>query len=375
MRISASFGGAALVGTCIVVASCSSPTEPNGGATSANSDAGADSPSTDNSSRADGSAVVDTGGLTNGQGPGADASGEGDSTATDAPSGGDAPANEGASHSDGGVSADAIPSSGCGKMPAQPLQMFVAKQTMAGAMNRTYRVWLPPAYDPKRPYRTVFLGHGCGGNAGQPFAGLENVVDGVLVALVAVGRCFDNGNGTDTSPEIVYFDQVIKEVSANFCIDQARVFIAGFSSGSWVSHLLGCARAGTGPGKLRGQITSSGEWPNPPPCTGPIASMLAHDMADNQNPFAAGIVARDHILKANNCGTQTVPYSYDGVTPATATSGGCAVKTPGCQPCVEYQGCTPGYPMVWCPTKGSVPVHNNQIPLTTVGLWKFVSRF
>jgi hypothetical protein len=46
-----------------------------------------------------------------------------------------------------------------------------------------------------------------------------------------------------------------------------------------------------------------------------------------------------------------------------------------CQPCVEYQGCTPGYPMVWCPTVGSVPLHNNQEPITTVGLWHFIQRF
>jgi hypothetical protein len=122
-------------------------------------------------------------------------------------------------------------------------------------------------------------------------------------------------------------------------------------------------------------VTATGEWPNPPPCTGPVASMLAHDMADTDNPFAAGMIARDHILQANHCGTQTVPYSWDGVTPATPTSGGCAVATPGCQPCVEYQGCTPGYPMIWCPTKGSNPIHNNQVPLTTVGLWHFVTQF
>ncbi len=301
-------------------------------------------------------------------------------------SGGDAPgdanvdldgaasSSDGGPPSEGGVLAGAMPSAGCGKAPNQALQTYVVKQTTAGA-NRIYRVWLPPGYDPQRPYRAIFLGHGCGGNAGQPFPGLEKVVDAVLIALVAVGSCFDNGNGTNSSPELVYFDQVSKEVAANFCIDQARVFIAGHSSGSWLSHLIGCARAGTGPGKVRGQVTSTGEWPNPPPCTGPVASMLAHDMADQDNPFAAGVVARNHILQANHCGTDTVPYSYDGVTPATATSGGCAVATPGCQPCVAYQGCTPGYPMVWCPTKGSTPVHSNQVPLTTVGLWKFVTQF
>jgi hypothetical protein len=283
----------------------------------------------------------------------------------------------------GGGLVGAMPSAGCGKPAGQPLQMAVSKQTTAANMNRTYRVWLPAAYDPQRPYRSIFLGHGCGDNngcsgcgpAGTPFPGLESVTDAILVDMVAVGSCFDNGNGTTNAPELLYFDQILKETSANFCVDQARVFVAGFSSGSWLSHLIACARAGTGPGKVRAQVTATGEWPNPPACTGPVASLLAHDMNDTDNPFAAGMVARDHILQANHCSTQTMPYSYDGTTPATATSGNCAVTAAGCQPCVEYQGCTPGYPVIWCPTKGNNPPHSRQVPITTVGLWRFVSQF
>jgi hypothetical protein len=316
-----------------------------------------------------------SGEVTGPDGAGGEGGSSGTNTPGDANAGADdaASSNDGAPPSEGGMLPGAMPSPGCTKAPGQALQTFVPKQTMPG--NRTYRVWLPAGYDPTRAYRTVYLGHGCGGNGGLVFPGLDKIVDAVLVELVAVGSCFDNGNGTTNSPELVYFDEVSKEVAANFCVDQARSFIAGFSSGSWLSHLVGCARAGTGPGKIRGEITASGEWPNPPPCTGPVAAMLAHNNPDDQNPFPAGMVARDHILKANNCGTTTVPYSYDGVTPATATSGGCAAKTPGCQPCVEYQGCTPGYPMVWCPTVGSTPLHNNQEPITTVGLWHFIQRF
>jgi len=392
MRISANIGRAALLGACITAAGCAESTDAGNGGSGANSGAGAGSASSGNPSNSgaitgnsSGSTVVGSGVMVGGdasssEGPGDGASGEGGSSGTNTPGDANAGAddavssNDGAPQSEGGMLAGAMPSPGCSKAPGQPLQMFVAKQTMPG--NRTYRVWLPAGYDAMRPYRTVFLGHGCGGNGGLVFPGLDKIVDAVLVELVAVGACFDNGNGTTNSPELVYFDEVSKEVAANFCVDQARSFIAGFSSGSWLSHLVGCARAGTGPGKIRGEITASGEWPNPPPCTGPVAAMLAHNNPDDQNPFPAGMVARDHILKANNCGTTTVPYSYDGVTPATATSGGCAAKmAPGCQPCVEYQGCTPGYPMVWCPTQGSVPLHNNQEPITTVGLWHFIQRF
>jgi hypothetical protein len=288
--------------------------------------------------------------------------------------------------SDGGL-AGALPSAGCGKPPGQPLQMFVDKNTTAANMSRVYRVWLPANYDPQRPYRTIFLGHGCGDNngcaacgpAGTPFPGLEKIADAILVAMVASGSCFDNGNGTTNSPELLYFDKALSEIAASFCVDQSRVFVGGFSSGSWVSHLIGCGRAGMGPGKVRAQVTATGEWPNPPPCTGPIASLLAHDMNDPANPFGgngdSGMVARDHILAANNCGKTTIPYSYDGVTPATATSGNCAVTSLGCQPCVEYQGCTPGYPVIWCPTIGNNPAHSRQVPITTVGLWKFITQF
>jgi polyhydroxybutyrate depolymerase len=388
MRISANIGRAALLGACITAASCAGPTDAGNGGSGVSSGGGTGSPSSGNSSNSgvstgnsSGSAAVGSGlaggGASSGEVPGPDAAGgEGGSSGTNVP--GDATddgasSNDSAPLSEGGMLPGAMPSPGCGMAAGQALQTFVPKQTMPG--NRTYRVWLPAAYDPKRPYRTVFLGHGCGGNGGLVFPGLDKIVDAVLVELVAVGSCFDNGNGTTNSPELVYFDEVSKEVAANFCVDQARSFIAGFSSGSWLSHLVGCARAGTGAGKIRGEITASGEWPNPPPCTGPVAAMLAHNNPDDQNPFPAGMVARDHILQANKCTATTVPYSYDGVTPATATSGGCAVKTAGCQPCVEYQGCTPGYPMVWCPTVGSTPLHNNQEPITTVGLWKFIQRF
>jgi hypothetical protein len=88
--------------------------------------------------------------------------------------------------------------------------------------------------------------------------------------------------------------------------------------------------------------------------------MLAHDTTDNQNSFAGGMRARDRLLMVNGCGTQTLPYDFDG-DPATPS------------PCVIYQGCKPGYPVVWCPTTGKG--HSNQVPITTVGLWRFFSQF
>jgi len=61
----------------------------------------------------------------------------------------------------------------------------------------------------------------------------------------------------------------------------------------------------------------------------------------------------------NGCGASTVPYVYDGVSATT--------------PCVTYEGCRPDAPVVWCPTTGEG--HADEVPITTLGLWRFFSQF
>jgi len=312
-----------------------------------------------------GGASVGSGGTTPGSG-GATSPGSGGTTAgsggTTAPvdAANDA-ATETAPRDSGGTATDGAPamaSAGCGMPAGQTLATYVQKNTTSGGVARTYRLYLPSGYDPKRPYPLIILGHGCGGNGGTPFP-IETASksDAIVVALKSVGTCFEY---SPTGPDVTYFDTVLAEVSASSCVDRARVFMAGFSSGSWLTHTIGCVRAGI----VRGQGNASGNQVNLPMCKGPIAALFAHDVNDDQNSFAGAIVARDRILKSNGCSTQTLPYDWDG-DPATPST------------CVIYQGCMPGYPVVWCPTMAPAgqPTHNNHVPITTVGLWRFWKQF
>ncbi len=258
----------------------------------------------------------------------------------------------------GGMSGDAapMPTEGCGKPANQALAQYIRKNTMVGTTRRDYSVYLPPGYDPMRPYRLVFLGHGCGGNGGVPFPfETASKGDAIVVGLDAVGPCFDVNGAQST--ELPYFDQALKELSASYCVDRSRVFMAGFSAGSWLANLLGCARSDV----LRGQGNAEGNLPPlPPTCNGPIAAMMAHDRDDHDNDISGSIRARDRLLAVNGCSQMTEPYDFDG-NPATAS------------PCVIYQGCKPGYPVVWCVTSGKG--HSPQVPITTIGLWRFWSQF
>jgi polyhydroxybutyrate depolymerase len=256
----------------------------------------------------------------------------------------------------------AVPSLGCGKSPTQALATYV-RHTVTGS-TRVYDLWVPTGYDPTRAYRTVFLAHGCDGSIPYPMQDATKG-DAILVALRSKdsqnsgslygGGCFDTMNLS--SPEVPYFDGVLKDVSAALCVDKARVFITGHSSGAWLSYLLGCARAGV----IRAQgNTAGGLPPGIPTCTGPIAEMGMHDTTDTLNDYAGGVKARDRIIAINKCSQDTKPYDWDGDP-----------KTPS--PCVEYQGCLPGYPVVWCQTTGLG--HSTQVPMSTVGLFRFWSQF
>jgi polyhydroxybutyrate depolymerase len=279
-------------------------------------------------------------------------------TSVDA-SGGDAASADGGSSSD--ALAAVLPSMGCGKAATQDPAKYV-RHTVTNS-TRVYDLWVPTGYDPMRAYRTVFIGHGCDGSIPYPFQDASKG-DAILVALRSKdsqnsgqlygGGCFDTM--PVSSPEIPYFDQVLADVSANLCVDKARVFITGHSSGAWLSFLIGCARAGV----VRGQANTAGALPpGAPTCTGPIAAMMMADMNDTLNAFSDSAKARDRILAANKCGTTTVPYDWDGDP-----------KTPSV--CVQYQGCLPGFPVVWCPTMGLG--HSSQIPTSTVGVWRFWSQ-
>jgi polyhydroxybutyrate depolymerase len=281
----------------------------------------------------------------------------------------DAGASDAVSTSDGGDAsastdgpAAAIRSAGCGKPAGQALASYVRKTVTSS--TRVYDLYIPTGYNPDRAYRTIFVGHGCDGSI--PYA-MQEVTkgDAIIIALRAKdsqnsgqlygGGCFDTMS--KSSPEMPYFDAVLDDVASNYCVDKARLFITGHSSGAWLAYLLGCARAGV----LRAQAnTAGGLPPNLPTCTGPIAEMGMHDTTDELNAYSGGEDARNRILAVNGCGTETVPYDWDG-DPRTAT------------PCVSYQGCKAGFPVVWCKTTGKG--HSDQKPMSTVGLWKFWSQF
>lgn len=221
--------------------------------------------------------------------------------------------------------------------------------------HRNYFIRLPKNYDPAKPYQLEIGGSGCGGSdtvgseGGYALenAGETNVVQVALSYLASSqgGACFAD-NFVDP-PDLEYFDAVLADLEANYCIDKSKIFMHGYSSGAWETYMLGCARAGI----IRGIFTSQGgERLKRPACTGPVAALLSAGAdASNDNPIGpldpssatakqldslGSAVARDDILMRNGCtSTQTKVWT------------GAAV-------CQQYVDCPAAYPVIWCALAG-----------------------
>jgi polyhydroxybutyrate depolymerase len=239
----------------------------------------------------------------------------------------------------------------------------MAQQYVPGYTHRKYCTRFPSDYNPATPYPVVFYGPGCGasGCEGSSFSGRDDIIYVQAIASAdatgdnavppgAAPGCFQAGKvGTADSPEGPYFDQVMAEVGAKYCIDTSKVFAAGTSSGSWLSNYLACARGGA----VRGIAADSGGLHyDHGTCTGGAAIMEFPGDAANvtQDGHEIGqALARDMFIELNGCSTTPTQMQFGNDT------------------CDFYGGCAS--PVVWCDVGGGHQSGNSHLSPTGWAFW------
>jgi hypothetical protein len=110
--------------------------------------------------------------------------------------------------------------------------------------GRTFHVWGPTNYDPNKTYPVVMVFHGwyANGEAFQSWFEMEQYVqnEAFVVYPDAVGGLWDV-NGTK---DLLFFDEMVKQLGETYCINPSRVLGFGFSYGGHFVDHLGCKRAG-----------------------------------------------------------------------------------------------------------------------------------
>jgi polyhydroxybutyrate depolymerase len=252
---------------------------------------------------------------------------------------GDRTSNPGAERpADGGLAAR---SAGCGK-PATGTSRYERRTIAVAGVEREYFLWVPRGYDPARAYPLVFRWHGTGGNGTSGGLEIEQEADedGLVVSPSGIGGVWSlQAEG----PDVALFDALLVHLGDALCVDRGRVFSYGFSLGAAFTNLLGCVRAGV----LRAVAPVDG-LPGGDHCTAKVAAWITHGTADTTVPIAVGTAIRDRYLGVDGCAATALPEAPS--------------------PCVRYQGCAPGYPVVWCKTASE---HDPQARFTAPGAWSF----
>lgn len=300
-----------------------------------------------------GAAGAGTGGKASG-GAGAGGSGTaGKGGTSSAGSGGAASAGSGGTASAGAGGASSAGSggtastTGCGKPTTEATKTWLPKTVTVAGKTRELFVYLPGGYDPQKPYPVFYQFHGCSSSANKETNNVpvekQSGDQAIHVRGRAVGDCWDNSK---SGPDVLFFDEMVKSVETSYCADATRRFATGYSSGSFMTHVLACVRGD----KLRGVASIAGGQAGSM-CSGKVAALLIHDADDKTVDISASIGTRDALLKANTCGSTTQPFD-----PA---------------PCQAYEGCAAGLPVVWCQTAGKN--HDRQDALSAPAFWKFLS--
>jgi poly(3-hydroxybutyrate) depolymerase len=143
--------------------------------------------------------------------------------------------------------APAARSAGCGKSASPGIAALTTQD--GNKTSRSYLVQIPAGYDSSRPYALIFVFHAAGGDPAQSRAwGLQNAAgaSGNGIFVFPEGIKFQReGIGWDDRSDgydLPLFDHMLEALEAGYCVDSARVFVAGFSWGGDFATALLCNR-------------------------------------------------------------------------------------------------------------------------------------
>ncbi|AJQ93105.1 RICIN domain-containing protein [Gynuella sunshinyii] len=223
--------------------------------------------------------------------------------------------------------------------------------------KREYILDIPGNYDSNKPYRLIFGWHWLGGSADNvangAYYGLKDLSNGSAIFVAADRYVSPNGEDDNGWPntngrDMNFLRAMLEQFENELCVDKNRIFSVGWSYGGMMSFAVGHEMAGV----FRAIAPMSGALWTPYSDSGkPMAAWIAHGIYDDFVGYDNGVAAKDSYVAANHCSNTTLP-----VEPS---------------PCVEYQGCDAGYPVVWCPWSGG----HSTPPFQSSAIWTFFSQF
>jgi hypothetical protein len=220
---------------------CTASPEIGGSGGTAGGGSGGSSAGSGGSSSGTGGTSVGSGGTSGGSGgdtgSGGSSAGTGGTVITDGGGSGGAGPTDGPPKGDGGVHTP-MPSPGCGK----PNPSMPKRTIMTGGMTGNYNVNVPANYDINKPMPLGFGFHGFGNGVCGPTGG-ECQGFAMLPAITVYLKSLSAGWEGQPQPlmqNLQFYHDVLNVMKNEYCVDLARIFIAGVSSGAQFIEQIAC---------------------------------------------------------------------------------------------------------------------------------------
>ena len=290
--------------------------------------------------------------------------------------GGNAPIDGGTAGGTG-LAGPAVPSDGCGK--ATTAKTGDNQTITVGSSSRTYNLKLPATYDENHPYRLIISYHWLNGTAAnvstgsggtiKPWYDLDTTVASNGTTVFVAPQGLNNGWSNSGGADVTFSRTLITQLESTICIDKARVFCEGFSMGGSMSY----AMASAAPDIIRAVAVHSGGSMSGTTSghNKTVAYFMTHGTKDSVCTWPGyGLPQLQDFAKVNGCKTP------DPTLSATAFQAALPQPTSTAGVCLEFTGCTAGYPTRSCLFVGdhtpSPDGTDGWVPKET---WKFFSQF
>ncbi|HET7545408.1 MAG TPA: hypothetical protein VFK05_36325 [Polyangiaceae bacterium] len=247
------------------------------------------------------------------------------------PSAGGSTGSAGGSAAGGKVAPN--PSTGCGKANPQTGSSG-SPLTVSG---HQYYVKLPSNYDASKPYPVMMMFNPTGNpiSWAESNAGFE--MTGPKEAWIRAYPTMANNSSGWQPSDVSFFEPFYNQILSSYCVDKARVFAGGESSGGDFVSILGCEYGdkirATAPCSTKDVSGYSLAVPTKRQCKGEVTAVVIHGKNDSVVTPVNGPKTRDFYAALNHCGTQTM--AVKGYEDTLSN-------------CVMYQGCDEGFPVYWC---------------------------
>ena len=221
--------------------------------------------------------------------------------------------------------------------------LSVGQQTINASINhdglqRDYILYVPASYSPGTQAPLVFNFHGYTSNATQQmwYGNFRSIADTEGFIVVHPEGTLDNsgvahwnvGWGASTVDDIGFTSALIDSISAEYSINQNRIYSTGMSNGGFMSYQLACELSD----RIAAIASVTGSmnigWFNSCNPNHPIPVMEIHGTLDPTVPYSSSSFTEsipnimDYWVNFNNCNSNAVVTAVLN----TSTSDGCTAK-------------------------------------------------